>query len=61
MAGLADSQAGDRYMGSSRSMSIINRSYSVATRSITNKQMKGCGERLNQSVMDKGYKLKQRK
>ena len=48
-------------MGSSRSMSIISRSYSVATRSMTNKQMKGGGDRLNQSVVDKGYKLKQRK
>ena len=59
----ADAKAGvgDRSMGSSMSMSIISRSYSVATRSITNKQMKGGGDRLNQSVVDNNYKLKQRK
>jgi ankyrin repeat protein len=57
----ADAQAGDRSVGSTRSMSIINRSYTVATRSITNKQMKGGGDRLNQSVVDDEYKLKKRK
>jgi len=57
----ADAQTGDRSLGSSRSMSIISRSYSVATRSITNKQMMGCGDKLNQSLVGKGYKLKQRK
>ena len=59
----ADAQAGvgDRSMGSSRDMSIISRSYSVATRSMTSKQMKRGGERLNQSVVENEYKLKHRK
>ena len=50
----ADAQAGDRSMGS-------NRSYSLATRSFTNKLINGGWDRLNQSEVDKDYKLKQTK
>ena len=45
---------GDRSMG-------ISRNYSMATRSMTSKQIKNGGDRLIQSVVDKRYKLSQRK
>ena len=50
----ADGGVGDRSMA-------IGRSYSMATRSLTSKQIKSGGDRLNHSVVDNKYKLKQRK
>ena len=57
----ADAQSGTEAKagGSTRNMSIISRSCSVVTRSMTNKVDRGEG--LNKSVMMKGHTQKQKK